>query len=254
MITQQLKRLLPKGLKRRLKRISSRYTCPFCGHAFNEPIVIGLDLPVLREKQVVGGGRRAGGCPNCASQDRERLVFVFLKYVLKLFVRKDRRILHFAPEKNLSNALFEGGFMEYICADLFTEGYRYPSYVRNMNVLKIPFANDHFDLVICNHVLEHVPTDLAAMKEIYRVLKPGGRAILQVPISANSPRTFEDPTIVDPTQKELAFGQFDHIRIYGQDYPDRLRLSGFHVQRINISGRFKKYALNLREDLFICSK
>jgi ubiquinone/menaquinone biosynthesis C-methylase UbiE len=123
-----------------------------------------------------------------------------------------------------------------------------------MSVLNIPFEDNYFDLIICNHVLEHIPNDIDAMKEIYRVLKKGGEAILQVPISKNSEITFENFSITEPKEREIVFGQFDHVRIYGQDYPTRLEKSGFKPQRINISKKYEKYGLNLDEDLFIGRK
>ncbi len=229
------------------------FNCPFCGHSANEMTMIGLDLPVLREKQVIGAGRRPVGCSACGSTDRERLIYAYLAHELKIFTG-DRhfKILHFAPEKNLTRELLSANFQDYVCGDLFTMGIEsYPAHVRNMNVLDIPFDADHFDLVICNHVLEHVPADIDAMKEIRRVLKPGGQAILQVPISKNSASTAEDLSITDPDERERLFGQSDHMRIYGQDYTDRLVQSGFNVKRINISARYKKYGLNKNEDLFI---
>ncbi|MGV6861388.1 MAG: class I SAM-dependent methyltransferase [Putridiphycobacter sp.] len=164
---------------------------------------------------------------------------------------KDIKILHLAPERNISRILHNHGFKNYVCGDLFTEGYSYPDYVQNMNVLNIPFGDNHFDLIICNHLLEHVPNDLDAMKELFRVLKPNGKAILQVPISKNSEKTFEDFSITDPKEREIVFGQFDHVRIYGQDYPERLESIGFSVKRVNITGEYPKFGLASDEDIFI---
>ncbi len=116
-------------------------------------------------------------------------------------------------------------FKEYICGDYFAPGYEdvYPSHVKNINILNIPYDNEYFDLVICNHVLEHVEDDLKGMSEIYRVLKKGGFAILQVPISYKMDKTYEDFSIIESNAREEAFGQRDHVRIYGLDYFDRLK-------------------------------
>src|SRR5690606_19939096 len=141
-----------------------------------------------------------------------------------------------------------------VCGDLFTEGYEYAAHVQNMNVMDIPYGDHHFDYVLCNHVLEHIPEDTKAMKEIFRVLKPGGSAILQVPISKNSAQTVEDFTIEDPKKREELFGQFDHVRIYGQDYVNRLESAGFKVNRLNISQKYQKLGVNPEEDLFVCEK
>lgn len=151
----------------------------------------------------------------------------------------------------MTNTLSKIGFVKYICGDLFTEGYKYPDYVQNMNVLDIPYDDDFFDFIICNHLLEHVPNDFDAMKELFRVLKPNGKAILQVPISKNSDKTFEDFSVTNPKEREEVFGQFDHVRIYGQDYVDRLSSVRFNVERINISEKYEKYGVCIDEDIFI---
>jgi SAM-dependent methyltransferase len=189
------------------------------------------------------------------STDRERLIRVYLASVRDFFTAPaDRSVLHIAPEKRLARYFLAAGFADYVCGDLFTEGYRHPAYVRNMDVLDIPAADGAFDLVLCNHVLEHVPDDHRAMAELYRVLRPGGFAILQVPISADSPDTFEDFAVTDPQEREQVFGQFDHVRIYGQDYPDRLAAAGFTVERFAPDHRFEPYGVNPDEELFIGSK
>lgn len=108
--------------------------------------------------------------------------------------------------------------------------------------------------MVCNHLHEHVPADIDSMKELYRVLKPSGKAILQVPISKNLDKTFEDFSVTDPEEREIVFGQFDHVRIYGQDYTDRLSSVGFKVERINISREYEKYGLSMDEDIFIGKK
>ncbi|HEY4797756.1 MAG TPA: class I SAM-dependent methyltransferase [Bacteroidia bacterium] len=232
-----------------------KYICPFCNYSSNTLAPIGFDFPVLHEKQVIGGRKRMAGCYNCGSTDRERLMYVLLKEKFNLIDgNKELCVLHMAPEKKLSELLLKQGFRKYVCGDLFAEGYHYPKHVQNIDVLKIPFDDSLFDIIICNHVLEHIPDDLAAMKELRRVLKCGGTAVLQVPISKNSTDTFEDATISDPKEREFAFGQHDHLRIYGQDYSSRLMNAGFMVNRINISETFMQYGLNKEEDIFLCSK
>lgn len=210
---------------------------------------------MLTERQVIGGGVRPSACYNCGSSDRERLIYMYLQDERGFFTAPERlRVLHIAPEKRLSRFLLTVGFGEYLCGDLFTPGYNHPAHVRNIDVNQIPFDDDSFDLILCNHVLEHVPTDDVAMKELARVLKPGGTAILQVPISANSEETFEDLTVVDPKEREQVFGQFDHVRIYGQDYVTRLERAGFAVDRVSLSEKYARYGVNPDEELFVCSK
>src|SRR4249920_3892182 len=99
-----------------------------------------------------------------------------------------------------------------------------------MDISKIPYKANCFDVIICNHVLEHIPNDRQAMSDLYRVLKPGGWAILQVPISLSLDRTYEDPTAVTREEREKKFGQHDHVRIYAKDYKDRLENVGFTVE------------------------
>ena len=232
-----------------------RYTCPFCHRSCDDLVPIGVDAPVLKTREVIGGGRRPGGCPYCRSSDRERLVYLFLKEKLNIFGSgKINAILHIAPERNLSKALLNFGFDEYVCGDLLPERYPFPAPVLPMDLLDIPYRSSVFDLVICNHVLEHIPDDLGAMRELRRVMKPGGKAILQVPLARRAAQTLEDPSVTDPAERERVFGQSDHVRIYGQDYPKRLEKAGFKVRRVNVSGDFSQYGVNVEEDIFLCRK
>jgi SAM-dependent methyltransferase len=249
--------IFPKKFRKKIAialHKGDKYVCPFCGYSSKDLFPRGHDVPVLMEKQVVGAGTRESVCYKCNSMARERLIYVYLRDKLKIFLNTDKAILHIAPEIILSQKLLEFGFKEYVCGDLFLEGYKYPKHVTNINVLNIPYPANRFDLIICNHVLEHIPNDLDAMKEIYRVLKTNGQAILQVPISKNSLHTYEDFSIVDPVQREKIFGQFDHVRRYGQDYVNRLEGCGFKVTRINIYDEFAGYGLNKDEDIFVYEK
>ncbi|MCS4229109.1 class I SAM-dependent methyltransferase [Sphingobacterium sp. BIGb0165] len=232
------------------------YLCPFC--SFSLPImnIIGTDFPVIKEKKIVGGGERYGGCPNCLSTDRDRLVFVYLKSVYKIFERNDCKILHIAPEFNLLRSLNDRfAASDYICGDL-NPGY-YNSgrkMIEEINILDIPYPDKYFDLVICNHVLEHIEEDILAMQEIFRVLKASGQAILQTPISFDLDVTYENFEIVNETDREAAFGQKDHVRIYGNDYVTRLERVGFSVQKFNLYPDYDLFGLNSEERLFVCNR
>ncbi len=254
----EIKKIIPERLKYQIRLMlhkGKKYICPFCNYSSKDLSIIGGDIQILKEKQVIGGGARFGGCYKCGSSDRERLIYIYLKEKTGIFNSdKNKNILHIAPEEHLSKKLLDFGFYKYICGDFFTEGYHYSSHVKNINVLNIPFEDNTFDLIICNHVLEHIQEDSVAMKELQRVLKIGGQAILQVPISKNSVQTFEDFSVTEPKQREVLFGQFDHVRIYGQDYVNRLKNAGFKVSRINISNEYIEYGLNIEEDIFICKK
>jgi SAM-dependent methyltransferase len=258
-----LKKIIPVAVKDTIKKQrllflhrGDTYTCPLCGYKAKDLREIGMDFQVIKEKQIIGAGRRFGACYNCRSFERERHVFLYLKEKVKLFSEKKYfKILHIAPEKKLSNILYHAGLGEYVCGDLMTEGYEriYAKFVRKMDVLNIPYKGDYFDLVICNHVLEHIPNDADAMKEIYRVLKPAGSAILQVPISKILEKTFEDFSVALQDRGKI-FGQPDHVRIYGQDYPYRLASAGFVVEQINLSHEFPNMGLIEEEDIFIARK
>jgi ubiquinone/menaquinone biosynthesis C-methylase UbiE len=163
-------------------------------------------------------------------------------------------LLHIAPEKNLQKVLKASNNIEYISGDLN------PLVAdRKIDITNINFENDCFDFIICNHVLEHIQDDRKAMSELFRVLKSGGEAILQVPISKYNKKTFEDFSITSPEGRERYFGQKDHVRIYGKDYKKRLESVGFKVNLYDIKNDLsiqdiKKYGINKEEILYIGKK
>lgn len=163
-------------------------------------------------------------------------------------------MLHIAPElcfmKPFESLLGEG----YITADIES-----PLAKVKMDIHRIPFDDNSFDVIFCNHVLEHVDDDLQAMREMKRVLKPSGWAILQVPLEHDRNATYEDKTIVDPKQRELHFGQNDHQRVYGIDYGRRLQKAGFTVHEDRLVQELtpeevKRYGLDPKEILYVVSK
>lgn len=214
----------------------------------------GLNNPVLKENKVIGGVRRLNSrCPRCLSFDRERLVYLYLKNKTSVF--SDRiKLLHMAPERNLQKALRASNSIDYVSADLNS-----PLAEFKRDITNIKYKDCIFDVIICNHVLEHIPNDKKAMAELYRVLKVGGWAILQVPVSLKLQKTYEDSTITTPEEREKAFGQKDHVRIYGKDYEDRLKQAGFSVDVYDFVKELgeplaNKYALLKKEKLYICSR
>ncbi|MBS1950219.1 MAG: class I SAM-dependent methyltransferase [Bacteroidetes bacterium] len=172
-------------------------------------------------------------CPNCLSLERHRLMWLYLKNKTNFF--SDRlKVLHIAPEPCFIKPFEKQHGENYITADIES-----PLAKVKMDIHQIPFGENHFDVVLCNHVLEHVRDDIKAMTEIHRVLKPGGWAILQVPFfSPMNDHTFEDNSITDPRERERIFGQDDHVRKYGRDYPQRIAQSGLIPSEENLSSSY----------------
>jgi SAM-dependent methyltransferase len=160
------------------------------------------------------------------------------------------RLLHVAPEPILARLLRSRLGVNYVSADLAQ-----PATVR-LDLSGLPFRAAVFGAVVCNHVLEHVPDDRAAIRELRRILLPSGWAILESPVDPHRAKTYEDPSIVDPTSRERVFGQFDHVRVYGRDYPNRLRDAGFEVESIPCTtlageGSLVRYGL-VRQTVLLC--
>jgi SAM-dependent methyltransferase len=172
--------------------------------------------------------RKEAKCPHCWSLERHRLLWLFLKDKTNLFDGTAKSVLHVAPERCFEPRLRSLLGNEYLTADFLD-----PRAMVKMDITDIQYPDESFDVIICNHVLEHVNDDLKAMSEFHRVLKPSGWAILLVPIS--SEKTFEDPSVTDPRERLRLFGQEDHVRRYGPDYVDRLRSVGFQVQSFKAS-------------------
>jgi SAM-dependent methyltransferase len=191
-------------------------------------------------------------CWHCGSLERDRLQWLFLDRNPSL-LRPGTRILHVAPEAPLRPRL-ESAAGIYVCGDLtgtFGDGI--------IDITCLRYADGSFDAVICNHVLEHVPDDRAAMRELRRVLAPGGWAILLVP-DVEAERTVEDPTVVDAAERLRLYGQEDHVRRYGRDYLDRLAAAGFAPEAIDLAAelpseliaRHRLQKFNVVEPIFLC--
>jgi SAM-dependent methyltransferase len=251
---------IKKSIKRLLKRIyyyGHHFYCPNCNSSLRDFVFCGRESRVAEEKQIIAAGRRKKECPVCQSAERDRLVYIYVKDYLHLFENGNKiNILHIAPESCLYPDFHKKiNYQNYICGDKFEEEYSYDSHVRYMDITEIEWEDNYFDFIICNHVLEHIPDDKKAMKELYRVLKPGGKAILQVPVSKVLDKTYEDFSITNSIDRERIFGQWNHCRIYGQDYGTRLQDAGFIFSSIPISDpKYQKYGLDEREDIFLVSK
>lgn len=218
-------------------------TCPICDSHYRKFLPYGRLKP--RENAL---------CPNCQSLERHRLMWLYLRDRTDFFT-PGKHVLHIAPEACFIQRFEKLHGDHYITADIES-----PLAKVKMDIHQIPFADNTFDVILCNHVLEHVNDDLLAMRELCRVLKPGGFAILQVPFYFPLPdHTFTDLTITNPRERERLFGQSDHVRRFGKDYADRLRASGFRVTEDNYVGTLDeaaayRYGVFTNELIYVGSK
>jgi SAM-dependent methyltransferase len=187
----------------------SAVRCPVCGWSFD------VFKPAANRPDAV--------CWRCGSHERHRALWLYLHRERPELLAGARRLLHFAPEHCLEHRLPRPG-LEYVTADLD------PSKGRlELDVTDLALPDDAFDAILCSHVLEHVPDDRRAMRELQRVLEPGGWCIVMVPIDLGRAVTYEDASITDPAERERHFWQDDHVRLYAPDVADRLRDAGFEV-------------------------
>ena len=206
--------------------------------------------------------RTNANCYNCGSKERHRLLFKYLKDQVKLFeIREPISILHFAPEGFFYEILSNSPHIQYTPCDLQPELYNFDGTVevQKVDITNIPYEDGSFDFILCNHVLEHIPEDRVAMKELFRVMKEGGHGIFQVPIDYNLDETFEDWSITSPEERAKAFGQHDHVRWYGNDYKKRLAAAGFEVDENTYVKKFSsdeqfKYGFSPDELIYHCKK
>jgi SAM-dependent methyltransferase len=222
---------LPNWFKNRYRRfrkgidnltfLSNRRYCPVCCTSSS------------RFRKFGRTSRKDARCPNCKALERHRLLWLYLQKETDLFSNKSLKVLHIAPEPCFESKLKERLGDNYLTADLND-----PNVMVKMDITDIQYPENTFDVILCNHVLEHIPDDKRAMRELFRTLNDKGWAILLVPIT--SEKTYEDPMIIKPEDRLKAFGQEDHVRRYGPDYIDRLREAGFAVETIKIEDLVNK--------------
>lgn len=206
--------------------IGSRKRCNVC-EAF-----VGGFLPyrqgsrtlpaAMRELRIVGSDLDHFECPRCGAHDRERHLLMYLRATGLWRCIPSFRVLHFAPERRLARLISAASPALYVKCDLVPTA---PD-VRRIDMLRIPYPDANFDLVVANHVLEHVADDRIAVSEVARVLAPGGHAILQTPYSAVLRATLEDAGVSSPSARLQLFGQEDHVRLFGQDVFSRIASAG----------------------------
>lgn len=220
----------------------SKFTDPIDGKSFRKFLPYGY------------GNQRANALsPSTLSLERHRLLWLYLKNETDFFT-SPKKVLHIAPEQCFLKLFKNQKNLTYTTADLYS-----PIADVKADICNLPFKENSFDIVFCNHVLEHIEDDYKAMSELFRVLKPGGMGIFQIPQDLNRETTYEDFSITSPEERTKHFGQYDHVRIYGRDYFKRLKAVGFTVNEINYSkilskDLVNKYRLVEDEILPVCFK
>jgi len=220
----------------------NRYEDPIDGKTFRKLLPYGY-----------GQQRENALSPSTLSLERHRLLWLYLKEETDFFTTQ-KKVLHIAPEQCFINRFKKLKNLDYITADLYS-----PIVDVKADILDLPFKDNTFDVVLCNHVLEHIEKDKKAMQELYRVLKPGGLGIFQVPQDLNLDKTYEDFNITSPEERAKHFGQYDHVRVYGKDFFNRLREVGFKVYEVDYTQKLpaekvERYCLTKGEILPICIK
>lgn len=167
--------------------------------------------------------------PGTLSLERHRLLWLYLEKETDL-LNKPLKVLHIAPEQAFYKKFKTNKNWTYITADLYS-----PLADVKADITQLPFEDNSFDFILCNHVLEHIKEDKKAMRELYRVMKPGGIGIFQIPLDKKREISFEDDSITDPIERSRIFGQYDHVRVYGMDYFHKLSNVGFSVQALDYS-------------------
>ena len=220
----------------------NKYVDPIDGSSFRKFLPYGYNN--VRENALA---------PSTFSLERHRLLWLYLKNETDFF-NKDLKVLHFAPEAAFLEKFKKLKNISYDTIDLNS-----PLANIKADICDLPLDDESYDFILCNHVLEHIIDDKKAMQELYRVLKKDGIGIFQVPINMSNKKTYEDFTITDPKERNKAFGQYDHVRIYGMDFFDRLEEAGFAVEKCEYTSKLNseeiiKYCLPNREIIPICRK
>jgi SAM-dependent methyltransferase len=245
--------IIPEFLNRKrtmmIAHRGNNVLCPICGCNFD------------KFGEIKSSKRKNVRCYCCGAFERHRLLWKYFQSKTNLFDATNKHLLHFAPEEVFYDIFSIMKQIQYVPCDLTPDKYYHLEEIKvvKVDITNIPFDDSTFDVVICLHVLEHIPNDRLAMSELYRVMKKGAWAVLQVPIDYNRKTTYEDFTVVTPEERTKAFGQYDHVRWYGKDYPDRLKSVGFDVIEDNFVKTFSdsdryKYGFSPSELIYFCRK
>jgi SAM-dependent methyltransferase len=242
-----------------LNRIWPRHQCYCCKvrfgrfHPYRQSI--NSTSAFFRLLETVGSDVENFRCPFCGSFDRERHLLLYFDRLNLWPQMSGATILHFAAERHVALRIEACGPAKYVRAD---RAPRTPD-VQPVDITAIPFVGERFDLVIANHVLEHVPEDRRALTEIHRVLKPGGRAVLQTPFSRVLRRSLEDPGINTERLRDGVYGQEDHVRLYGLDLMERIAAAGFRLRiclhnDVSTREEARLFGMNAQEELILVER
>ena len=221
-----------------------RFTDPIDGKSFRKFLPYGY-----------GKQRKNALSPATLSLERHRLMWLFLRDETPFFkATTTLKVLHIAPEQCFLDIFRKQKNLAYTTSDLES-----PIADVKADICDLPFKENEFDIIFCNHVLEHISDDKKAMQELYRVLKPGGFGVFQIPQDLSRAETFEDNTIIDRKERAKIFGQYDHLRVYGRDYFDKLRSIGFQVDEVDYTKKItpeqlERFCLMPNEILPVCYK
>ncbi|WP_121667210.1 class I SAM-dependent methyltransferase [Mesonia aquimarina] len=220
----------------------NKYTDPIDGKSYRRFLPYGYEK--TRENVL---------SPGTLSLERHRLLWLYLERETDFF-SAPKKMLHFAPEQAFYKRFKNLKHLNYTTTDLNS-----PLADIKADICNLPFEDNTYDIIFCNHVLEHIPNDTKAMQELFRVLAPNGMAILQIPQDLNREKTFQDDSITDPKERAKIFGQYDHVRIYGKDYFSKLRSIGFKVDEIDYTSKLsiseiEKFCLASGEIIPVCHK
>ena len=245
-------------LKNGLNRLGGSRTCYVCQNSFFFflPYKEGMKSisPFIRSLDVIGSDVENFSCPCCGSHDRERHLLMYMDQ-LNLWYALRGKVLHFAPETHIVQRIAQLSPEEYVKGDLFPTS---PD-IEKVDITSIDYPNQYFDFIICNHVLEHIPDIDTALRELFRVLKSGGKAVLQTPYSSILSRSFSDENIDTDEKRDFFYGQDDHVRVFGNDLFQMLAQAGFQVtlyKHAKLLSKFdsKQFGVNPREDLIFVTK
>tara|TARA_R110002072_G_scaffold302976_1_gene490583 strand:+ start:34986 stop:35756 length:771 start_codon:yes stop_codon:yes gene_type:complete len=222
----------------------NKVECPVCEKKFSKFLSYGSE--VANRDNVL--------CPYDLTLERHRLMWLYLKNHSDFFTKQNNKVLHIAPEQCFHKRFKKQRNLEYLTGDLVS-----PLADLHFDLHSVPLEDNQYDVIFCNHVMEHVDDAIQCMSELFRVMKPGGWGILQVPQDFTREVTYEDASITSPEAREKHYWQKDHVRLFGQDYPDWLRKAGFTVNEFDKESFYSeedinRFRLDPKEVLYIVSK